>query len=725
MPKNRPKLKKPRKRPAPDVGADGGADDAADHHHSGFHFAERQLDTLRSSLNLQLESQGQADSAKHWILDHVAFKTVVFGAIFLNIIQMGVEVDQPQWSKYWNICESVFTALFLFEAGLKGLILRRKYFHDSWNILDLFLVVLSVFDVWIFGYILGSAVDVDLQMMSMLRVLRLFRLVRVLKLAKRMRKCVLILNGVLHAVQAAGWTSVLLFGMLYMGGIATRSHFAGDSVYKYPGYTTDIAEIDETDLVMEFNPQVYFGSLPGSMLTLYNIAIMAEWPEVVRPIMLKEPAYVLAFVLFSILTTFGVINVIVAMIVESVLQSARDLQEEDKQKDVSSKLAILDDLNQLWRQLGESGDEVTMANLMDAIKTDPKWSALLGMIQLPRGYGAKEVFQMLDDDGTSTLNHDEFVGCFYRLIDSGPFQQLCMLQKGINDIKTFLRQATDLSAANAERLSKIEAALCEENATEPSRPPPGCAARGCRGLGMAVGMQPDYDLAQNGGTEISPILGEAVHKLRPPSPFEARGGGIAVGMQPGRGPAQDLQRLHQKFVADIDNLSAELSASAGAMFDASQFKHVPQAPNSPSQRFVARACQDMKDSLDLKSPPEDWPSPRASAPPEGCSTRISPRARAPRQVCGSLEEPGRAADDGPLREGRSPAARASREEKAPPEWGEFVLPRTGQEARPAWAGGASAAGAGLRNTAKHFAEVDQPSCSILAQPNGVASTLRL
>ena len=72
-------------------------------------------------------------------------------------------------------------------------------------------------------------------------------------------------------------------------------------VHRYPGYTSLEAEMDDSDVIASFNPYMSFGSMGRSMLTLFNIAILAEWEEEVRPISVKQPqmmAFFIFFVLF-------------------------------------------------------------------------------------------------------------------------------------------------------------------------------------------------------------------------------------------------------------------------------------------------------------------------------------------------------------------------------------------------------------------------------------------
>ena len=86
-------------------------------------------------------------------------------------------------------------------------------------------------------------------------------------------------------------------------------------VHRYPGYTSLEAEMDDSDVIASSNPYMSFGSMGCSMLTLFNVAILADWGEVVRPISEKQPLMMAFFVFFVLFVCYGVMNVIIGMIV--------------------------------------------------------------------------------------------------------------------------------------------------------------------------------------------------------------------------------------------------------------------------------------------------------------------------------------------------------------------------------------------------------------------------
>merc|ERR1719387_254279 len=95
----------------------------------------------------------------HWLLDSRMFRVIIYLAIGLNAVQMGLATDYtgPGWDEVWSACEHGFTALFTTEMLIKMYFLRRAYFKDPWNQLDFFLVTLSIVDGWIMAPLMGGS----------------------------------------------------------------------------------------------------------------------------------------------------------------------------------------------------------------------------------------------------------------------------------------------------------------------------------------------------------------------------------------------------------------------------------------------------------------------------------------------------------------------------------------------------------------------------------------
>lgn len=365
------------------------------------------------------------------------FSTFICIMVILNTLQMGLEVDNPD-RPAWFYTENLFTAAFVLELVLKLCCLRGAYFHDKGNWLDGFLAVAAAVDNWCLSLIGGQ---VGVYSLTVLRILRMARLVRILRLVKACKRFVLILAGVVDAISTTCWVACLLGLAIYVCAIFCVGYLGKSSKELYPGYTEDPEEMDDFEVMVNFNPYMFFGSMGRAMLTLFNVAILAEWPEVMRPISEKQPHMVLFFIMFVLFVTFGIMNVIIGMIVDNVMSNAHKLQALNARKEAELKVHIFEDIKHVAQcelDADKNGtisrDELANSLENGALKT------LLQEVNLPQGCSAHELCQLLDQSGEGALKCEEFIQGFYRLVQNDEFQSKVMIQMGIHHCKYLVRE---------------------------------------------------------------------------------------------------------------------------------------------------------------------------------------------------------------------------------------------------------------------------------------------
>lgn len=266
---------------------------------------------------------------------------------------------------------------------------------------------------------------------------------------------------------------------------------------------------------------------------------------------------------------------------------------------------MLDQIKSVTKELDEDGDgKVSRHELEDALNDkDGVIARLLAEADMvfPRGFDAEEMFLMMDHSGEQELDHDEFVLSFYRLIDTGPFQQSCLLQSGVGGIKRLLRQC---HAELLKRLEVIERRLGvagrpggERDVTEDSRdgmlsPTTSAGCLSPKGLEEVRHWSP-------GSTDRVPWseMEAALHRLQRLL-GEARGGTGRSSATPasrdGTLPDPALQQrptslLEQPFraVRESNNLVDKLSQMReGQAFGDSPAAKIPKAYHGASQEIV-------------------------------------------------------------------------------------------------------------------------------------------
>ena len=209
------------------------------------------------------------------------------------LIQAAVLVLEtiPAFAGYYTILESISTVVlivYIIEAALKISASYPDfsfYFKNGWNILDFSIIVLSLLPLS-GGYT---------------TIARLIRLLRVTRLTNRSKEMSAVIMTIMKSIPSMINIFLLLALLFFMYGIA--------------GY----------HLFSDIDP-VHWGSLPKSVLTLFEILTLEGWIEVMSPATLVNPLYGIFFISFIVIGTFIVINIFVAVIVRKSEEAYKQLE---------------------------------------------------------------------------------------------------------------------------------------------------------------------------------------------------------------------------------------------------------------------------------------------------------------------------------------------------------------------------------------------------------------
>lgn len=280
-----------------------------------------------------LDNQGLAEkkeTKKLTIVERPEFDMAIGFIITLNAIVMGVECDHKRPGTdmtVWIVLDNLFCLVWVFELVIKLFYLRLGYFKVAFNLMDFLLVLLSINDAWIMPLVSDGGANA-LGVLSMIRILRILRLLRLLRLMRMFRNLWLIIVGFAESLSTLSWVLMLMSIIVYIFAVFMRS-------------TIDC----NTEFSSWVDCSTFFGSMPATMYTLVQVITLESWSQVIaRPVLQVQPIYFVVFLLFLFLTTFGMLNIIVGVIVENTLNAAKqnqDLQEKRAQKQLRKDLQAL------------------------------------------------------------------------------------------------------------------------------------------------------------------------------------------------------------------------------------------------------------------------------------------------------------------------------------------------------------------------------------------------
>lgn len=223
--------------------------------------------------------------------------------IIINGIVMGLETSPEIKENYGHILmfiDKVILYIFVIELSIKIFAFGRRFFCSGWNIFD-FLIV-------------GIALLPNSGALSILRVLRILRILRAISMVPSLR---LVIESLLHAVPGIFSIASILVVLFYIFAVIGTTLFAAD----FP---------------------LWFGSIGRSMYTLFQIMTLESWSMgIARPVMEVFPYSWLFFVLFLIIASFAMMNLFVAVIVDTMQTLHAERREKQDKNEVKQEQAHL------------------------------------------------------------------------------------------------------------------------------------------------------------------------------------------------------------------------------------------------------------------------------------------------------------------------------------------------------------------------------------------------
>ncbi len=232
-------------------------------------------------------------------LERPRVQHTLIALILFNSVILGLETSKPLMAAYgpWLVAaDRVILAIFVVEIALRIAVHRGAFFRDSW----------SVFDFVVVGIALLPASGP----FAVLRALRVLRVLRLLTMVPSMRRVV---AGLLAAIP--GLTSVVaIIGIIfYVGAVIATKLFSE----RFPDW---------------------FGTLGESAYTLFQIMTLESWSMgIVRPVMEAYPYAWAFFIPFIMISTFTMLNLFIAVIVNAI-QSSQHAEAEHTERVVTERI---------------------------------------------------------------------------------------------------------------------------------------------------------------------------------------------------------------------------------------------------------------------------------------------------------------------------------------------------------------------------------------------------
>lgn len=264
-------------------------------------------------------------------IHHPTVQHVIVFLIVLNAALLGLETNPAVVEAFGTemaLLDHAILAVFILEIVLLMAVRGLKFFTDPWCLFD-FIVV-------------GIAVIPATESFSVLRALRVLRVLRLINKVESMRKVVAgLLNSLPSLASVAGLTVIVFY----------------------------VFSVMATNLFGQEFPDL-FGSMGDSAFTLFQVMTLESWSEgVARPIMAKVPYAWVFFLLFILIATFIVINLFIAVIVDSL-----NNVDNERQAPADAEKTLRQEVSALREQVAAQNQDMRelKALLQEQLSRTPK-----------------------------------------------------------------------------------------------------------------------------------------------------------------------------------------------------------------------------------------------------------------------------------------------------------------------------------------------------------------
>jgi voltage-gated sodium channel len=247
-------------------------------------------------------------------VESALFRNGITALILVNAVLLGLETYAlpAELAGAFLIADKVIVYTFAAEILLKLFVYRLSFFRSGWNWFDLIVVTISLIPA------AGP--------FAVLRALRVLRLFRLFSVVPEMRRVVVALG---KAIPGMGSIMMVLGLIFYVGAVMSSKLFGGT------------------------HPQ-FFGDLGAAAFTLFQVMTLESWSMgVARPVIADHPLAWAFFVPFIVLTSFAVLNMFIAVIVDSLQAKHFDEETEHQAKATDERALLREEVTALRGEIAE------------------------------------------------------------------------------------------------------------------------------------------------------------------------------------------------------------------------------------------------------------------------------------------------------------------------------------------------------------------------------------
>ena len=300
-----------------------------------------------------------------------------------------------------DMCLLLYSAELILQVYVKGL----RFLQDWMVMLDTLVVLCGYVEMLLLD---RADLGIHINVTRAFRLVRIFRLIRVLRKIRTLRELHKLVTMMATCLKTLAWSFLLCFlvmtvwAMLMVEMVQPLVLQMQEEIGTFDGCEQCLRALSS---VMHAN------------LLLFKTVIAGDgWGELAVPVIEEYPATAFIFVGALLTLVFGVLNLIVAVVVDTFADA--------RQNDVFSLAEEMEDdievdkktLTKLFQRIDADGSgQLTLEELIEGARNDAAFQSRLRVMDIDEN-DLQQLFQMIDVDGSGTIEAAEFIGPLSRWV---------------------------------------------------------------------------------------------------------------------------------------------------------------------------------------------------------------------------------------------------------------------------------------------------------------------
>lgn len=344
--------------------------------------------------------------AKH-VVRNSKFEWLCAALILLCALMIGAEAhyqvthvgeQEPLAFRVLNTC---FNVAFTVELCLRIMVDQLFFFSCRnasihWNLLDSILVSIAVVEEFL-ALVMSPALQMSgLKILRMVRLARILRIVRVVRFFSELR---VMLNGVIGSGKSLCWALLLLVGVNFLFGVV------------FMQLSVDFLENSEASSSRHAELLRYFGSLPRTMLTLYQaISGGIDWYNAVVVLYPVGDWIEYIFSAYVFFTVFCCLNIVTGIFVDNAKALKVADEEAMHHEAMKERQKWITEVAELFSKISVEKDaKLTKDDFIYHVTNSDRINTCFYHLGInTETTNTDELWELFDMDANGVIDQDEF-----------------------------------------------------------------------------------------------------------------------------------------------------------------------------------------------------------------------------------------------------------------------------------------------------------------------------